>query len=419
MVLKTISICLLFFYACAQGELLKKPQTKEVQNCLNQFEEALNIAAKNHVTKPTYQDLVNSAISGMLKSLDQYSCYMLGDEVDIFLEDLSGSFGGIGIEVHFEEDGSIKVIAPIEDLPAAKVGVQSGDKIISIDGVKTKDLGFIKSLKKLRGKPGTKVSITVTRPTIKTPLIYDVIRVTIKTNPIKSELDGNVAYIKMSRFSSKSSMELEQALDVLVKGKKNVVGVILDLRNNPGGSLNQAVAVSDYFLESGEVVGIKSREDNLQMIKVNQYSRKAPKLPMVVLINQGSASASEIVAGALQDNKRAVIMGVKSFGKGTVQHLIKTMKHDALIKITTSTYCSPKGKFIDKKGILPDVVVEQILNSNKESSTQIKKSKETLIQEDDTQYKKARELVTSSEYFEILKKSGLDPKPMKTNTSSH
>jgi carboxyl-terminal processing protease len=419
MVLKTISVCLLFFYACAQGELLKKPQTKEMQNCLNQFEEALNIAAKNHVTKPSYQDLVNSAISGMLKSLDPYSCYMLGDEVDAFLEDLSGSFGGIGIEIHFEEDGSIKVIAPIEDLPAAKVGVQSGDKIISIDGVKTKDLGFIKSLKKLRGKSGTKVSITITRPTIKAPLIYEITRVTIKTNPIKSQLDGDVAYIKMSRFSSKSSMELEQALDCLVKGKKNVVGVILDLRNNPGGSLNQAVAVSDYFLESGEVVGIKSREDNLQMIKVNQYARKAPNLPMVVLINQGSASASEIVAGALQDNKRALIMGVKSFGKGTVQHLIKTMKNDAMIKITTSTYCSPKGKFIDKKGIIPDVVVEQTLNPNKETSTQIKKSKEVLIQEDDTQYKKARALVTSPEYFEILKKSGLNTQSIKTNTSSH
>ncbi len=408
-IFRIISIYVVFFYACAQGELLKKPQTKEIHHYLSQFEEALQIAAKNHVTKPAYQDLVNNAISGMLKSLDQHSCYIVGDEVDTLMDDLSGSFGGIGIEINLEEDGSIKIISPIEDLPAEKAGIKSGDRIVLIDGIKTKELGFIKSVRKLRGKPGTKVNVTVERTAVKTPLSYDIVRVVIKTYPVKSQIDRDVGYVKMARFSSKSAQELEQIVENWVKERKKLVGIILDLRNNPGGSLDQAVAVSEYFLENGEVVGIKSKDGNIRMIQVGLYGKKAPKLPLIVLVNQGSASASEIVASALQDNKRAVIVGTNSFGKGTVQNLIKTTKNDAMIKITTATYCSPKGKFIDKKGVVPDILVEQKKAPDQTYQSATREAKKTpgvLIQTDDIQYQKAHELLCNTEdYFKIISKS--------------
>jgi carboxyl-terminal processing protease len=413
MLLRIIPLSLLLFYSCAQGELLAKPLTKaEIQAYMSQFEEALECVAKQHVAKPSYQTLVNSAISGMLTSLDDYSRYMIGEEGEEYLKQTSGRFGGIGIEMTCQKKGEILIIAPIADLPAAKAGIKSGDKIIAVDGITIKELGYANAIKKIQGKPGTKVKLTIerdsTRDSTKNTIDYELVRVMIKTHPVKSQLDANIGYLRISRFGEGTAAELQQEVNNWIKEKRPLTGIILDLRDNPGGFLRQGIDISEYFLESGKIVGIKGRDDKIIMTKVNPYSNKAPKLPMVVLINKGSASSSEIVAAALQDNDRAVLVGTNSFGKGTVQELIKTKKYDAMIKVTIALYCSPKEKFIDKKGVIPDVIVEQE-NIEDEASSEKKpivrkEISKQLIKEDDVQYKKAREILTSNQYIEIMER---------------
>jgi carboxyl-terminal processing protease len=407
--LKTTLLCLMLFHYCAQGEFLSKPQTKpQIQTYTSQFEEVLEYVAKQHVTKPEYQTLVNNAIAGMLESLDPYSCYMIGEDGEEFLEKTSGSFGGIGIEMMHPNKGEIVVIAPIADLPAAKAGIKSGDKIVAVDGIKVKDLGY-KAIQKIRGKAGTRVKITIARASMKHTIDYELVRVKIKDHPVKSQIDKNIGYLNIAHFTECTATELREKVNTWVREKQPLVGIILDLRNNPGGLLNQAIEVSEFFLESENIVGVKGRDDNIIMTKSDPYSNKAPKLPMVVLINQGSASASEIVAAALQDNNRAVIVGTKSFGKGTVQNLIKTMRYNAMIKVTTHLYCSPKKRFIDKKGVAPDVLVEQKnlkeeTNKGKNTIAPIKTISKQLITEGDMQYKKAQEILLGDHYLEILNK---------------
>lgn len=392
MLFKILSVCTVLCFFQAYSD------TKASAPYANQFEEALEIATQ-HVSRPSYQSLVNKAISSMLSSLDENSSYLVGEEVEEFLQHTSGRFGGVGIEMETDEEGGISVVYAIENLPAEKAGICPGDRIISVDGMPTKDLGFEKTARKIRGKSGTKVTIAVQRPAVQKPIVYELTRVIIKTPPIRSEIDREIGYIKLEKFSPEASTELRKVVSNWAREKKPLLGIILDLRNNPGGFLDQGVSVSEYFLESGDIVGIKGRDGHINMIRVKQSSVKAPKIPVIVLINQRSASASEIVAGALQDNKRAVIMGTSSFGKGTVQTLVKTTKYNAVIKITTALYCTPKGKFIDKKGIIPDVVVEQ----PKPNLTGVQKIRERkLIQDADLQYQRAHELIKSMHYFKTL-----------------
>jgi carboxyl-terminal processing protease len=259
----------------------------------------------------------------MLTSLDPHSYYFTDDELQEFINQTEGQFGGIGVEIIYE-GGAIKIISPIDDLPAYKAGIKAGDYIISVEGKLIKNLGVNKAIKNMRGEPGTKVKIEILREGMKTPQELELTREIVKIKAVKFKNDDNIAYVRISTFNENTISELKKAFNELNKTNPNLDGIILDLRNNPGGLLDQAIKVTEYFIESGTIVYTKGRHpSNNSTFSANVFAQKAPKINMAVLINSGSASASEIVAGALQDYRRAIILGTKSFGKGSVQIFFK------------------------------------------------------------------------------------------------
>ena len=316
---------------------------------------------KDYVEEVGDKDLLEGAIRGMLSSLDPHSSYLSQEEFKELQIGTTGEFGGLGIEVGME-NGFVRVISPIEDTPADKAGVKAGDIIIKLDDTQVKGLALNDAVKLMRGKRGSSILLTIVREGEVKPLEISVTRDVIRVKSVRSRiLEPGYGYIRISSFQSKTTRNVIAALEKLLnKADHNLKGLVLDLRNNPGGVLTGAVGVSDIFLEDGElIVFTKGRVEDAELNYSASTSDSVKGVPIIVLINEGSASASEIVAGALQDHKRAVIMGQKSFGKGSVQTILP-LKEDAALKLTTARYYTPSGKSIQNEGIEPDILVEEI-----------------------------------------------------------
>lgn len=323
------------------------------------FEEIFERIDNDYVQKPDKDKMIESALKGMLSSLDPHSQYFNKEETEEMKNELKGEFGGIGVEIQCMSEGAIKVISPIDDLAAARAGIQPGDVIFAVNDEQVSELGCIKAVRNIKGEIGTKVKISVIRESNTQPLEFNLEREIVKMKIIKSNYDNDIMYVRLSTFSSRTFDELKEEVRKY-KVNHNIKGIILDLRSNPGGLLDQAVSVSDYFLNSEKIVSIKGRSphpDANRVYTANHLNEKAPKVPMIVLINRGSASASEIVAGALQDNKRAIIMGTKSFGKASVQPY--TAIKDGSYKFTVALYYTPNDRAIQAEGIIPDIIVEE------------------------------------------------------------
>ncbi|MFL2660999.1 MAG: S41 family peptidase [Alphaproteobacteria bacterium] len=365
-------------------------EEKDVYKYLNLFGEAFEKIKNNYVEDVTSKDLIESAIEGMLSSLDPHSTYLNYDELNELKVQTKGEFGGLGIEVTLE-NGFVKVIAPIDDTPAAKAGIKAGDLITHLDEEPVLGMTLSEAVTIMRGKVGSKIKLTVNRNESEN-LQISITRAIIQLKAVKARVENNIGYIRVSSFNQKVDQEIVDSIKNFKKEK--LIGYVLDLRNNPGGLLDQAVNVTDIFLERGEIVSTRGRNGK-QGSRYNAVKKDLTNgLPLVVLINQGSASASEIVAGALQDHKRAIIMGTKSFGKGSVQTIIPS-GNDVAIKLTTAKYYTPSGKSIQKTGIDPDILVEQAelkkldsLNNRKESDLRGAIDNEQKVEEKTTNNKK-------------------------------
>jgi len=329
----------------------------ETYEKLKVFSEALSIVQANYVEEVDDTKLIYGAIRGMLSDLDPHSAFMPPKVLEEMQVETKGEFGGLGIQIGIK-DRMLTIIAPIEDTPAYRVGLLAGDKIVRIENESTKDMTLEEAVDMMRGEKGTKVTITIVREGLTVPKDYTITRDIIHIKSVKSHiLDGDIGYVRLLQFQMKSAEELEEALDGF-KGK-NLKGIILDLRNNPGGLLTMAVDVSGMFLDTGtEVVYIKGRDGNKNSYHTRN-SNPDTKTPLVVLVNEGSASASEIVAGALQDWGRAIVMGTLTFGKGSVQSVMELSDNSGM-KITTAKYYTPKDRSIQNVGISPDIEVKQI-----------------------------------------------------------
>ena len=331
-------------------------EKEDVYKHLNLFGEAFEKIKNNYVEEVEVKDLIESAIEGMLNSLDPHSTFLNTDELNELKIQTKGEFGGLGIEVTLE-NGLVKVISPIDDTPAERAGIKSGDLITHIDGEAVMGLSLSEAVSLMRGKVGSKINLSIKRRD--QSLKIDIVRAIIELKSVKYRLEDNIGYIRVSSFNQKVDEEIKKAIKQMKGNNKNeIVGYVLDLRNNPGGLLDQAVNVTDIFLAKGEIVSNRGRKKSDGSRYNAVKNDLIDGLPLVVLINQGSASASEIVAGALQDHKRAIIMGTKSFGKGSVQTILPSGENVA-IKLTTARYYTPSGKSIQKTGIDPDILVEQ------------------------------------------------------------
>lgn len=337
----------------------KKSNSEDINTyeLLNLFGEVLERTKLSYVEEITDKQLIESAINGMLVSLDPHSSYLDADSFNYMSEQTKGKFGGIGIEVTLEE-GLVKIVSPIDDTPAAKVGIKAGDYITHIDDETVVGLSLNEAVSKLRGKVGTKVKLSIRRINSK-PLEFTIKRQEIKIQSVKSEIkDDSIAYIRISSFTEEIDKSVSEAISKAKKDlKNNFLGIVIDVRNNPGGLLDQAVETADLFLEKGEIVSTRSRNEEDAIKFMATEGDIAKDVPIVVMINEGSASASEILAGALQDHHRAIVLGEKSFGKGSVQTVIPLGNYGAM-RLTTARYYTPSGRSIQAKGIEPDVEVK-------------------------------------------------------------
>ena len=336
----------------------KKESEPDTYEMLNLFGEVMERAKISYVEEVSDKKLIEAAINGMLTSLDPHSSYLDTESFAYMSEQTRGKFGGLGIEVTMD-NGLVMVVSPIDDTPAAKAGIKSGDYITHIDGQTVIGLTLNEAVAKMRGKIGTKIKLSVRRANAK-PFEVTLKREEIKIHSVKTEIkNDNILYIRISPFAEENDKEIIKAVkDAQKKLKNKLAGIVIDVRNNPGGLLDQAVAVSDLFLDKGEIVSTRSRNEEDTVKYTAQTGDIAAGLPMVVIINEGSASASEIVAGALQDHHRAIVIGEKSFGKGSVQTVIPLGEYGAM-RITTARYYTPSGRSIQAKGIEPDILVKQ------------------------------------------------------------
>ncbi len=325
---------------------------------LNLFGEVFERIRAGYVEPVQDDKLIESAINGMLSGLDPHSSYMNAKDYQDMQVQTKGEFGGLGIEVTME-DGLVKVVSPMDDTPAAKAGIQPGDLISGIDGAPVMGLTLNQAVEKMRGDVDSAITLTIIRGT-QDPFDVTLKRAVIALKSVRWELEkGNIGYVRITSFTEKSDSGLKEAIDKLKEATKGQLsGLVLDLRNDPGGLLDQAIAVSDDFLEKGEIVSTRGRNADEGQRWNAESGDLVDGKPLVVLINGGSASASEIVAGALQDHRRAILMGTKSFGKGSVQSIIPIPNHGA-IRLTTARYYTPSGRSIQGKGIDPDIIVEQ------------------------------------------------------------
>ena len=341
-----------------QGLNLVSAVDRSTYEDLEAFTNVLAIVQKNYVEETETQALIEGAINGMLGALDPHSAYLTPDSYQELQVDTEGSFGGLGIEITVR-DSILTVVSPIEDTPAYRAGVQAGDQIIKINGELTKDMSLIQAVKKMRGKQGTQITISVRREDVPRLIDISLIREVIKIRSVKSKtLEKGYAYIRVTQFQDRTSRDLDTVLKKLGQENGQLQGMVLDLRNNPGGLLSQAVKVSDLFLNSGMIVYTEGRLES-QRQKYFAHPGGYTDIPLVVLVNGGSASASEIVAGAVQDHGRAVVLGTKTFGKGSVQTILP-VDGGAALRLTTAMYFTPNGRSIQVTGIAPDIELENV-----------------------------------------------------------
>lgn len=384
--MKKISLFLFFFF------LFSNPShavSDKVYKEISTFSKILEIVEQNYVQPVDGEKLMQGAITGMLSSLDPHTVYLPPEHYRNFSSDTRGRFGGIGIEVSVR-DGVLTVIAPIEDTPAWEAGIKSGDKILAIDGKSTKDMSLSEAVQLMRGNIGKKVALTVWREGHHKSRTISIARRLIKITGVKTEnLDDGILFIRILSFQEGVSKTFKNAIQDFIN-KNELKGLILDLRDNPGGLLSESIRVSDVFLEKGVIVSTKGRNQPVEVEKAHRAGTIAD-VPVVVLINSGSASASEIVAGALQDNGRAKLMGIRSFGKGSVQTLVN-LNNGGAVKITIAHYFTPKDRLIDGKGIDPDIILD--LDTYK---------KEKKLDEDEK-----LEKITREEFYEFQKQKALE-----------
>jgi carboxyl-terminal processing protease len=326
-----------------------------------------------YVDELTEQEIIEHAITGMLTGLDPHSSYLDNSSFDDMKVQTRGSFGGLGIEVTME-NGLVKVVSPIDDTPAFEAGVEAGDLITHLDGKPVVGLQLSDAVDKMRGKVGTTIELTIRREGTAEPLKIKIKRDIIKIRSVRSRVEGDVGYIRITTFNQQTTPGVEKAIkDIKAELGDKLLGYVIDLRNNPGGLLTEAIGVSDAFLDKGEIVSTRGRQEDDTRRDNATKGDLADELPLVVLINGGSASASEIVAGSLQDHRRAVVMGTPSFGKGSVQTIIPLPKDNAM-RLTTARYYTPSGRSIQAKGIVPDILVELAKLENIEGAEGIKES---------------------------------------------
>jgi carboxyl-terminal processing protease len=333
----------------------------EIYSDLSLFGEVFDRIRAEYVEAPDEKKLIHAALRGMLTSLDPHSDYMEPVDYADVQEDTTGQFGGLGIEVQMEE-GAIKVVSPIDDTPAAKAGILAGDFIVELDGTQVQGMSLDDAVAKMRGQVGTKIKITVVREGVDQPLEFELTRDIIATRAARLTMQGEIAVIRLARFSEQAFPGIQKSINDAYKQLGHAPkGFVLDLRNNPGGLVDQAVYVSDAFLHQGSVVLTRGRIDSESSrydAKPDQLDEKIADVPLVVLINGGSASAAEIVAGALQDHKRATVVGTRSFGKGSVQSIIP-LGADGAMRLTTARYYTPNNRSIQASGIQPDITITQ------------------------------------------------------------
>ena len=321
------------------------------------FSEVLEKIQDEYIDEVDQAEVMDSAINGILQSLDPYSAYMNPEIFEEMQTETSGEFGGLGIEVSMEA-GVVKVIAPIDDTPAARAGIKSGDYIVKIDDEQVQGKTLMEAVNLMRGPVGSSIKLTVRRKGLKKAKIFKIIREIIEIRSVVSELiDNEIGYLRLRAFNENSSNQLKNEISKLEKNKE-LVGYIFDLRNNPGGLLSQAVKISDFFLDDGEIVSTKGRKSRENRKFFAKKGDRIKGKPLIVLINNGSASAAEIVAGALQDQKRAVLLGETTYGKGSVQSIIQ-LRNRGAIRLTISKYYLPSGKSISEVGVSPDIKIEE------------------------------------------------------------
>lgn len=348
--------------------LTVRAEGKDTLQMLELFGDVLEKVREDYVEEVDERKLIESAINGMLTSLDPHSSYLDEKAFQEMRIQTRGEFGGLGIEVTME-NGLVKVVSPIDDTPAFEAGIKSGDYISHIDGDAVMGLTLSEAVEKMRGKPNTKIDLVILRKGESEPLNYTITRDVIKIKSVRVRREADIVYARITSFSEKTADSLKKGI---LKVKKeigsDVRGIVLDLRNNPGGLLDQAIEVSDLFLDKGEIVSTKGRvQDSNKRFNATRGDI-LEGLPIVVLVNAGSASASEIVSGALQDHKRAVVIGEKSFGKGSVQTVVPLSASNGAMRLTTSRYYTPSGRSIQAEGIVPDIEVAQAkLDDNKKS----------------------------------------------------
>ena len=330
---------------------------KDIYQKIDLFGEVLEKINKEYVDEINQSDSMDAAIDGLLQSLDPYSGYMSPKTFDEMQTDTSGEFGGLGIEVTMEA-GVVKVISPIDDTPASRAGIKAGDYIVKIENTQVQGKSLSEAVDLMRGPVGSSIELTIRRRGEKKALIFEVTREIIEIKSVKADLlDKNIGYLRLTSFNENSAQQIEKEIKELEKNKK-LKGYILDLRNNPGGLLSQAIKISDFFLENGEIVSTKSRKSSENRKWFAKKGDITKGKTLIVLINYGSASASEIVAGALKDHKRAILLGENSYGKGSVQSIIP-LKNKGAIRLTVAKYYLPSGKSISEVGVSPDIEIDE------------------------------------------------------------
>ena len=393
-----------FFLLGLHNDNSPSANDKNVYKDIKTFNEVFDIIKKNYVDEVDPTTLIQGAINGMVKTLDPHSSFMTPDLYKELEVETQGHFGGIGIEIMIIKD-VLTVISPIEDTPAFNAGLKPGDQIIKIDGKSTKNIEITEAVKKLRGPKDSKVTITIMRENMAAPKDFTLTRAIIQIKSVKvKKLEDNIGYIRIAAFQEKTSDDLRKELREISEKLNPMKGLILDLRNDPGGLLTQAIEVSDIFLKSGVIVSTRGRVKSMETKSMATNDGVKITCPMIVLVNEGTASAAEIVAGALQDNGRALIVGAQTFGKASVQTVIP-LEDGSALKLTTARYYTPKGRSIQAEGITPDIIVKYIKPSEdvetvagmeeqireKDLEGHIKPAKEDGTKVDETQSKEKKD----------------------------